>query len=70
MPQNLTPRKLLAMATAYTLGATAILVAVIAATACLIPAPTPAQRAAFERWEASQAAQKGHGVIKNGEVAP
>lgn len=70
MPQNLTPRKLLAMATACTLGAAAIVVAVIAAITWLIPAPTPAQRAAFERWEASQAAQKGHGVITNGEMAP
>lgn len=70
MPQNLAPRKLLLMATAYTLGALAIVVAVIGATICLIPEPTPAQRAAFERWEASQAAKKGHDVTKNGEVAP
>ncbi len=70
MPQNLTPRKFLAMATAYTLGAIAIVVAVIAATIYLIPEPTPAQRAAFERWEASQAAKNGHDVTKNGEVAP
>lgn len=70
MPQNLTPRKLLAMAAAYTLGATGIVVAVIAAITYLIPSPTPAQRAEFERWEASQAAQTGHGVINNGEVEP
>ncbi len=70
MPQNLVPRKLLAIATAYTLGAIAIVVAIIAATIYLIPAPTPAQRAAFERWEASQAAKKGHDVTKNGEVEP
>lgn len=70
MPQNLTPRKFLARATAYIFGATAIVVAVIGAAICLIPEPTPVQRAAFERWEASQAAKKGHDVTKNGEVAP
>lgn len=45
-----------------------VVAAVAIVTILIIPATSPAERAALERWESLQTPQEGHGAIKDDGV--